>query len=111
MENNVFGANLRRLRLAKGMTQEELAAKLGYTNRSSINKIEVNGRDLPRCKVALAAEILGVTPLELLTNKPLEEEDIDFVKLQKQYQKLNSSNRKKMAGYLQALLDSQEDNA
>lgn len=44
----VFGENLKRLRIARGMSQEELAKALDYTNRSSINKIELGKNDMPR---------------------------------------------------------------
>ena len=61
----VFGENLKKLRIAKGMSQEELAKALGYTNRSSINKIELGKNDMPRNKVLRAAQVLGVSPLKL----------------------------------------------
>ena len=61
----VFGRNLKNLRLARGLSQEELSKALGYTNRSSINKIELGKNDLPRSKIVRAAQILGVNPLDL----------------------------------------------
>lgn len=61
----VFGENLKRLRIARGMSQDELAKALGYTNRSSINKIELGKNDMPRNKIVRAAAVLGVSPLEL----------------------------------------------
>ena len=58
--------NIKKIREAKGMSQEELARKTGYTSRSSIAKIE-NGRvDLSQTKILLFAQALGVTPTELL---------------------------------------------
>ena len=47
------------------MSQEELAKALGYTNRSSINKIEIGRSNIPTDKIAKTAEVLGVSPLEL----------------------------------------------
>lgn len=61
----IFGQNLKRLRTARDMSQEELAKALGYTNRSSINKIELGKNDMPRNKILQAAKVLGVSPLEL----------------------------------------------
>lgn len=61
----VFGQNLKRLRLERGMSQDELAKALGYTNRSSINKIEVGRSSVPTEKITLLAQILNVSPLEL----------------------------------------------
>lgn len=113
----IFGENLRRIRQARGMTQEELAVKLGYSNRASINKIEVGGRDMPRSKIEQAAKVLGVSPLELFRNEPLDadsfietETDKVLVEITDKYEKLNDVNRMKLSVYLQALIDSQEDN-
>ena len=60
----LFGMTLRRLRLEKGMSQEELAKKLGYKGRSAINKIETGVNDMPRDMVVKCAEVLGVSPME-----------------------------------------------
>ena len=52
MENKdvkkIFGENLRKIRKLRGITQDELSEKLGYSSRSSINKIEKGERDMPR---------------------------------------------------------------
>lgn len=60
-----FGKNLKKLRLEKGMSQEELALKLGYKGRSAINKIETGVNDMPRDTVVKCAQVLGVSPLVL----------------------------------------------
>lgn len=52
--------NIKRLRLAHNWSQDELAAKTGYTDRSSIAKIESGKFDLPQSKILLFAEVLGV---------------------------------------------------
>lgn len=54
------------LREKKGMTQEQLAEEMGYSHKSSINKIETGKADLPQSKLYQFAKILGVTPCELL---------------------------------------------
>ena len=61
----LFGTNLKRLRLEKGMSQDELAKKLGYKGKSAINKIETGVNDMPRDMVLRCAEVLGVSPLSL----------------------------------------------
>ena len=111
----IFGENLKKIRIARGMSQEELALKLGYVNRSSINKIEVGRSDMPRSKIALAAKILGVSPLELFKNDPFETEPEltpDFVQdgILIEVNKLNDKNKELLKTYLKALLDSQEGN-
>ena len=48
------------LRKNKGLTQEELAFKLGYANRSSVNKVE-NSREVSMKKIKLYADALETT--------------------------------------------------
>lgn len=61
-----LGANIRAARERLNMTQEELAKKLGYKSRSSINKIESGENDIPQSKVIEFAKALGVTVMDLL---------------------------------------------
>ena len=60
------GEKIREARLKKGYTQTELAELLGYKSRSSINKIELEGRDIPRSSVIKFAKALDVTPAYLM---------------------------------------------
>lgn len=59
------GEIIRTLRERRGMTQEALAARLGYTDRSSIAKIETGKVDLSQTKLQLLMEIFGV-PIQTL---------------------------------------------
>ncbi|MCD7722518.1 MAG: transcriptional repressor LexA [Clostridiales bacterium] len=52
---------IRYLREQQGMSQQELADKIGYKSRSTINKIELGQRDLTQSKVAAFAKALGVS--------------------------------------------------
>jgi repressor LexA len=61
-----IGEKIKQARIDKGLTQEELAEKLGYKSRSSVNKIETGGRDIPRSQIKRIAEILDVSPISLL---------------------------------------------
>ena len=61
-----IGMRIKERRIQLGMSQEELARLLGYKSRSSINKIEVDGRGLPQSKIQLIANILGVSPAYLM---------------------------------------------
>ena len=73
-----FGANIKRLRLALGMSQDELAEKCGYTSRSSIAKIETGATDIPQAKIKLFADALHVKPGDILAAAPVEP-DSDFI--------------------------------
>lgn len=58
--------NIKELRKKAGLTQEELAKKVGYTDRSSIAKIESGLIDPPQSKIKQLADVLGVLPSTLL---------------------------------------------
>lgn len=62
---NDIGKKIRTLREERGMTQEELAKKVGYKSRVSINKIELQ-RDIPIKKLVPIANALGVSPEYLM---------------------------------------------
>lgn len=57
-----IGERIKRRRLELSMTQEELARKLGYKSKSSINKIELDSRNLTQPKIKLIADALLTTP-------------------------------------------------
>lgn len=54
----MIGDKIKQRRLELGLTQEELAKKLGYKHKSSINKIELNQNDIRQSKVAAFAVAL-----------------------------------------------------
>lgn len=58
MNTPPIGLRIKQRREELGLTQEELAEKLHYKTKSSINKIEKGVNDLPRTKVAAFAVAL-----------------------------------------------------
>lgn len=65
-EKDTVGARIRERREATGLSQAELAARLGYESRSSVNKIESGERGLPASAIKPMADALGITPMELM---------------------------------------------
>lgn len=57
---------IKQLRLQLKLSQEELAYKTGYSDRSSIAKIEKGEVDLAVSKITAFATALGVSPLYLM---------------------------------------------
>ena len=58
--------NIKKLREENGLSQEALAKLTGYTDRSSITKIEKGLVDLQQSKIDLFASALGTTSRELM---------------------------------------------
>lgn len=57
--NSNIGENIRRMRKKRGLSQTQLAIKLGYKSKSSIAKIETGNGDVPRNKLPQFAEALN----------------------------------------------------
>lgn len=81
---STIGDNILYMRKRLGMTQEELAKKMGYKSKSTINKIEMGINDIPQRQIAKFAEVLGTTPAHLMgwiteeqKNPPIEESDLN----------------------------------
>lgn len=52
-----------------GMSQDELAKKVGYKGKSAISKIESGERDIVQDKIVKFARVLGVDPVSLLDDR------------------------------------------
>lgn len=63
---STVGENISIERKRLGWTQEELALKMGYKSKSTINKIELGINDIPQSKIVKFAEVLGTTPAHLM---------------------------------------------
>ena len=70
--------NIKRLRIERGLSQQELADSTGYTDRSSIAKIERGQVDLSLTKIKTFAQVLRVTPGELMGRSPADREEEDL---------------------------------
>lgn len=71
-----IGEKIRILREAHEWSQAQLASRLGYKSRSTINKIELNINELTQSKILAFADVLGVSPCTLLDDEPLNEQAI-----------------------------------
>ena len=56
-----IGERIRRRREALGISQEELAHRIGYKSKSSINKIELDVQQLRQSKIKQIADALETT--------------------------------------------------
>lgn len=68
------------------MSQDELAKRIGYKSRSSINKIELGHYNLTQSKIKAIADALDTTPGYIMGWDELDEK-IDLEALRKQVEK------------------------
>lgn len=83
---STIGTRIRARREQLGLSQEELGKRLGYKSRSSINKIELDQRNLTQSKIKAIADALETTPSYIMgwqedgPDKAEEESLIDMFK-------------------------------
>ena len=61
-----IGERIKSRREELNLSQDELAKKLGYKSRSSINKIEMDSRNLTQSKIKAIADALETTPTYIM---------------------------------------------
>ena len=62
----IVGERIKARRKELEMSQRDLAEKMGYSNHSTITRIEAGKVDLPQSRIAQFADALGVTPGHLM---------------------------------------------
>lgn len=109
--------NIRLRREELGMSQQELADKLGYTSRSTITKIESGENDLTQSKIEAFAKALKISPIELMgyhTEESIEKRGVVFsdFPLSDHEKKVVTAYRKKpeMQSAVDTLLNVAEEN-
>ena len=63
---NTIYEKIKARRIELGLTQDELAKQMGYSSRSTINKIESGLVDITRNKIEKFATVLNVPPAYLM---------------------------------------------
>ena len=69
--------NIRKLRKLNNWTQEELAVRMGYTDRSTIAKIESGKVDISQSKILEFARLFGVEAGELMGSDGIIDTEIE----------------------------------
>lgn len=123
-----LGEKIRELRINQNMSQDELAKRVGYKSRASINKIELekDGRTVKLSKIAAFANALGTTTDYLMgwTEDPYYQMgyemadqlfnevkySVDFSSIKKKYAQLLPEARVELENYADLLLLKQSVN-
>lgn len=97
---NIVGKNIKKRRIALGLTQEDLAKKLGYKSKSTINKIEKGINDISQSKLLEIAKALHTTPAYLMgweeEKKELSSKEKHLLKI---YNQLNNQDKQEVINY------------
>ena len=100
--------NIKMLREQMGLSQEELALKVGYRDRSSVAKVETGNVDLTQSKIAAFAKALHVTPAQLMgidDNTNIDEAGSELLNLDAQ---LNATGHIELVNYAEFLVSQPE---
>lgn len=111
---------IRDLRIKQNMSQQDLANKLGYTSRSTINKIEQGTRDIAQSKLEAFAIALRTTPAYLMGWED-EDYELPIVEVQSQieydsdtqeiismYQQLDERDKGEIRGEIKQMLKAEK---
>lgn len=75
---SVLGNNVKRIRKQKNLSQEELAKRSGYSDKSTISCIESGKRDCSQRQIFAIANALEVSPGELFESRGVRKMDVKF---------------------------------
>lgn len=110
-----IGKRIRIRREERGITQEELASKLGYKSKTTIAKIENGTNDIVQSKVIEFAQALDTTPAYLMGwtqyNETIPEkndnipDDSDLAIIQRERNKMSDKEKTKLMNILKANFD------
>ena len=105
-----IGMRIKERREALGMSQSELARKVGYTSRTTINKIERDGRGISQDKIIAIAKALKTTPSYLMGWE--DEEVATLTAMQEEamvkFFDLTEENQILISGFMDTLLEKQK---
>lgn len=101
----MIGNIIKQRRIELGMTQGELAKKMGYKSKSTINKIEMGINDVSQTKLKKFAEVLEVSPMLFVEGVPHDPipSDIESL-LMKKFSMLSPEQQDNVIRYIDFLL-------
>ena len=91
-----LGKRIKELRIKAGLTQEQLAIKIGYSTKTSISKIENDVLDINQSTIAALARALNTTPSIIMgweekeTIKPLNIKSLEGLRIVPLYESVSA---------------------
>ena len=112
------GERIKQRRLELGLTQEELAKRMGYNGRTSVCVAEQRGDNVTTTRVAKFAKALGVSQMWLMFGDEADEEaglydpdaETELIERAKKYYALYSKASPEVQNAVELLLKSSQQN-
>jgi transcriptional regulator with XRE-family HTH domain len=106
----MIGKKLRERRLELGMTQEQLAHKIGYKDKTAINKIELDKNDVNQKNLIRLSEALGVSPSYFIDDVEHESNTPEIVnKYAQKLSELSPSMQDNVMKYIDFLIKQEKE--
>lgn len=116
-----IGERIKNRRNELGWSQRKLSDKMGYSNHSTITKIEAGKVDIPQSRIEQFAEVLGVNVSYLMgVDKKIEENPVEMAQLHfeiimnedileifEDFKKLDAKQKKIVKDLVHSLADSE----
>lgn len=105
----MIGKKVKARREQLGLTQEELAKKLGYKSKSTINKIELDINDVSQSKLIKLAAALDVDPTYFIDDAP-QEMPAHLMAYANAFNKLSDNGKVQALQYIEFLVNQEGKN-
>jgi transcriptional regulator with XRE-family HTH domain len=116
-----IGERIKNRRNELGWSQRKLSDKMGYSNHSTITKIEAGKVDIPQSRIEQFAEVLGVTLSYLIgVNEKIEKNPVemaefhfemitneDITEIFEDFKKLNAKEKKIVKDLIHSLANAE----
>lgn len=116
-----IGQRIKQRRTELGLSQRDLAAKMGYNNNSTIARIENGKVDIPQSRIVKFSEVLGVSIAHLMGwDEEIKKDpegsaerhieilmDEDFIEMFDEFHRLDSKKRKIVKDLVHSLAEAE----
>lgn len=107
------GERIKRRREELGLSQSELAIKMGYSGKTSVSKAETYGDNITTDKIKKFADALQTTPSHLMGWDESADEYLIFtdetLQLDVEFKQLTADNQKNVLQYIRYLKSTQNN--
>lgn len=104
----MIGEQIKKRRIQLSMSQEELARRMGYRHKSSINKIELGKNDIPQSKIVRFAQVLQTTVPYLMGWEDDDRLRLYYEKILDMFQRLDEVDQARIEERMEIMLEAEK---